>query len=178
MITFHPVTLEYEQTEAQAKELLGALEGADVTLVFTYPGADASSRLVIEMLKAYAASHPAAHLRVSLGTQGYFSLMKHALAMVGNSSSGIIEAASFKLPVVNIGNRQQGRARACNVIDVGYSRQEIQGGIERALSPQFREDLRDLVNPYGDGHASEKIVKRLKEVELDPRLIQKQFHED
>jgi len=114
---------------------------------------------------------------VNLGTPGYVSAMRLAAAMVGNSSSGIIEAASFRLPVVNIGTRQQGRTRGKNVIDVGYGRDEIIAGIRKATSPEFRAGLADLVNPYGDGHAAERIVQRLKEVELNDRLLRKRFYE-
>lgn len=111
----------------------------------------------------------------SLGTEGYFGLMACAAAMVGNSSSGLIEAPSFGLPVVNIGTRQQGRLRAENVIDVGYRRDEIIQGITEAIAPAFRERLRGLANPYGNGHAAEVIVHRLKDIPLNDRLIQKRF---
>ena len=97
--------------------------------------------------------------------------------MVGNSSSGIIEAASFHLPVVNIGNRQQGRVRAANVIDVGDGQQEIEKGLRRALDPNFRSSLANLQNPYGDGHAAERIVDKIQSVELDQGLLKKHFQE-
>jgi UDP-N-acetylglucosamine 2-epimerase len=96
-------------------------------------------------------------------------------AMVGNSSSGIFEAPSFGLPVVNIGTRQQGRLRAENVLDTGYHRDDILHAIQKAVTPVFLAQLRDLRNPYGDGHAAERIVSRLKEVRLDDRLIMKRF---
>ncbi len=113
----------------------------------------------------------------NLGTEAYFSLMAIGAAMLGNSSSGIIEAPSFKLPVVNIGTRQQGRVRAANVIDVGYGMDEISEGIRRATQTTFRESLSTLVNPYGIGQAAEKIVDRLKTAVLDERLIQKHFYD-
>jgi UDP-N-acetylglucosamine 2-epimerase len=102
-------------------------------------------------------------------------MMAIAAAMVGNSSSGIIEAPSFKLPVVNIGTRQQGRLKAKNVIDVEYERDEIINGITRAISSEFRAGLDDLINPYGDGYASEIIVQHLKRIVLDNRLLVKAF---
>jgi UDP-N-acetylglucosamine 2-epimerase len=111
----------------------------------------------------------------NFGTEGYFSAMARAGAMVGNSSSGLVEAASFALPVVNIGTRQQGRVRAENVIDAGYGREAIVAAIRRALSPEFRASLAGLHNPYGDGHAAEKIVRALSEVELGDRLVTKRF---
>jgi len=101
--------------------------------------------------------------------------MRFAAAMVGNSSSGIIEAPSFELPVVNIGTRQEGRVKARNVIDVGYEEKAILTGIEKALSAPFRRSLNGMVNPYGDGHAAEVIVETLKRIELDNKLITKRF---
>jgi len=178
LVTYHPVTLEIEQLETQMNELLAALDEVGMTTVFTYPNADTRSRLVIQMTREYAAARPHVRVVVNLGTPGYVSAMRFAAAMVGNSSSGIIEAASFQLPVVNIGSRQQGRARGRNVIDVGYGRQEIVAGIRRAISPEFRASLVGLVNLYGDGHAAERIVRRLKEVELDDRLFRKRFYEE
>lgn len=174
LVTFHPCTLELENTRTAAVELLAALDQSPVRPVFTYPNADASSRIVIDLINQYAAGGRA-QVVASLGTSDYFSLMNMAEAMVGNSSSGIIEAASFRLPVVNTGNRQKGRTRARNVIDVGGERNEIAKGIEKALSPEFRATLADLVNPYGDGQAAGRIVRVLREVPLGPELIQKQF---
>ena len=113
----------------------------------------------------------------NLGTRGYFSLMALAAAMVGNSSSGIIEAPSFELPVVNIGLRQQGRTRAENIIDVGYAHDEVGQAIRKAVSPEFRKKLKGLQNPYRSGNASRKIVERLKEVDLNEELIIKQFQD-
>jgi len=95
--------------------------------------------------------------------------------MVGNSSSGLIEAPSFALPVVNVGDRQRGRLRAANVIDVGPEREAIVAAIARALDPAFRRGLTGLVNPYGDGQAAPRIARVLREVELGPRLIRKRF---
>jgi UDP-N-acetylglucosamine 2-epimerase len=113
----------------------------------------------------------------NLGTQGYFSMMSYAAAMVGNSSSGLIEAPSFGLPVVNIGTRQHGRIRAANVLDTGYDRHEIIAAIRTATDPAFRASLKDLVNPYGSGHATAAIVARLKDVILDDRLLMKHFYD-
>jgi UDP-N-acetylglucosamine 2-epimerase (non-hydrolysing)/GDP/UDP-N,N'-diacetylbacillosamine 2-epimerase (hydrolysing) len=177
LVTYHPVTLEYQDTAAQVTELLAALDAVDLPVVFTAPNADTHGRVIAGMLHDYAAARPRAYLVDSLGTQGYFSLMSHAAAMAGNSSSGIIEAASFALPVVNVGTRQRGRLRAANVIATGYGRDEIRAALERALSPAFRAGLAGLANPYGDGHASERIVARLKEVALDRALLHKQFCE-
>jgi UDP-hydrolysing UDP-N-acetyl-D-glucosamine 2-epimerase len=177
LVTYHPVTLEYEQTRSQIDALLTALEETDATVIFTYPNADTGSRLIIDRVREFVARHRRAHYLVNLGTPGYFNMMNHAAAMIGNSSSGIIEAASFQLPVVNIGIRQRGRVRGENVIDVGYSKEEILVGIEQATAPSFQRAISNLVNPYGDGRAAERIVERLRQVELGQSLLLKSFHQ-
>lgn len=177
LVTYHPVTLEHEAAGAQAESLLEALRDAGAPVVFTQTNADSGGAAVREAIARFIASYGRARQADNLGMPAYFSLMRRAAAMVGNSSSGLIEAPSFGLPVVNVGTRQEGRLRARNVIDVGYGREEICAGLARALSPEFRGGLAGLVNPYGDGHASERIVKRLKEVELGDRLLRKVFYE-
>lgn len=177
MVTFHPVTLEYEQAEAQIGEVLAALDGVRAPLVFSMPNADTAGRIVAQRIREFAKRHDQAFCVDNFGTQAYFSLMRIAAAMVGNSSSGIIEAASFRLPVVNIGNRQAGRMHAENVIDVGCRRFDIESTLVRALSPRFRDDLRSLRNPYGVGNASAVIVRVLRDVPLDEALLVKRFYD-
>jgi UDP-hydrolysing UDP-N-acetyl-D-glucosamine 2-epimerase len=176
LVTFHPVTLEYEDTETHVRELFAALREVGTSVVVTNPNADTGSRLVSDIIKDVTSQDERFHLVHNMGTQAYFSLMREASAMVGNSSSGIIEAACFKLPVVNIGNRQRGRMRGKNVIDVGHSRAEIVGGIATAMSEEFRIGLEDLSNPYGDGQAAGRIVEKLKSVPLDRKLLSKSFY--
>ena len=177
LVTFHPVTLEYQDTEWQVKELLAALEASKMPVVITQPNADTSGRTVTLMLRDYAESHSNVQVVDNLGTHGYFSLMTQATAMVGNSSSGIIEAPSFHLPVVNIGIRQKGRVRGSNVIDVGYNREQVLEGIRKTQDPQFRKKVQESVNPYDHGDASGSIVKRLIDVELNETLVRKSFHQ-
>ncbi len=176
LVTYHPVTLEYEQTEWQVSELMAALENADRPVIFTYPNADTYGRRIIKAIHSYETAHPNAKAVKNLGTRDYFSLMNISAAMVGNSSSGILEAASFKLPVVNIGSRQRGRIRSPNVIDVDYTEDAILKGIRRALSSEFRAKLRDLRNPYGDGRSTERILGVLKTAQMNDRLMQKRFY--
>jgi len=176
LVTYHPATLEDEPPEIQFGEVLAALEEVDAGVMFTYPGADTGSRAIIRMIHEFITAHPQARLAANLGMQGYFSAMQYARAMVGNSSSGIIEAASFRLPVVNIGSRQKGRVRGKNVIDVGCARGEILRGIRQALSPEFRGGLSDLINPHGTGHAADTIVGTLKDLKLNDALLRKRFH--
>ncbi len=175
VVTFHPVTLEHRDTETQIGELLAALDKVDGTFIITYPNADTAGQTIIWQVEEFTSRCPRARLARNLGDQLYLSLLRHADLMIGNSSSGIIEAPSFGLPVVNIGNRQRGRLRGPNVIDVGYARDLILRGIETALAPGFRERLCGLPNPYGDGHAAPRIVRVLREIPLDARLVQKRF---
>ncbi|NQW22646.1 MAG: UDP-N-acetylglucosamine 2-epimerase (hydrolyzing) [SAR202 cluster bacterium] len=175
LVTYHPVTLEHADTAWQVKELLEALPEFNLPVVFTAPNADTNGRVITRMIEEFLGSNPTAQMVKNFGTQGYFSLMEYAAAMVGNSSSGIIEAPSLRLPVVNIGTRQQGRMRGKNVIDVGYGRNEIIEGIKKAIAPEFRENFCGLPNPYGDGHASARIVNHFKGVSLDHSLINKRF---
>jgi UDP-N-acetylglucosamine 2-epimerase len=111
------------------------------------------------------------YIFVNLNPTTYWSLLSHCDALVGNSSSGIMEAASFALPVVNVGMRQQGRERARNIIDVAPEKKAILRGIECALSAQFRSSLDGMVNPYGDGTAATAIAKVLAEVDINGLLI-------
>lgn len=175
IVTYHPVTLEYEQTEWQIEELLAALEDFKKPLIFTGTNSDTAGRVIWSRVQKFVDSHAEAWTVDNLGTTRYFSLMACAAAMVGNSSSGIIEAPSFGLPVVNIGSRQQGRTRGANVIDVGYWRQEISNGISAAIETDFRNSLRNLPNPYGNGRASQIIVSHLKSLTLSHDLITKRF---
>lgn len=175
LVTFHPVTLERDRVDDQIDALLAALDATARPVVFTYPGADTNAQRIIAAIERYVASHANARLVVSLGTAGYFSLMREAAAMVGNSSSGIIEAASFELPVVNIGNRQRGRDRGANVIDCECESGAIAGAIERAVA--MRPSLAGMKNLYGDGEAAPRIAAVLRRVELGPALIVKKFHD-
>ena len=177
LVTFHPVTLEYEDTEYHITQLLEALDQLKMPVVITFPNADTSGRVIIRAVEQYTTRRDDAVVLPSLGTRVYFSLMGHAFAMVGNSSSGIIEAASFGLPVVNIGSRQAGRHRGANVMDSGYETGSILKAVARATDEAFRKNIAGMVNPYGDGRASERIVKVLKSVDLGRELVMKKFHD-
>jgi UDP-hydrolysing UDP-N-acetyl-D-glucosamine 2-epimerase len=177
LVTFHPTTLEYDEAGAQADELLAALEASGRPLLFTMPNADTGGLAIRSRIEAFVARNPRAAAAETLGTRGYFGAMAACAAMVGNSSSALVEAPSFGLPAVNVGSRQGGRVRGANVIDTGCGRDEIAAGITRALNPAFRASLRGKPNPYGDGLASPRIVSRLTEVPLDQRLIMKRFHD-
>jgi UDP-hydrolysing UDP-N-acetyl-D-glucosamine 2-epimerase len=174
LITYHPVTLEENHME-HISNLLAAVSASGHCLLFTYPNADSHSNEIIRTVKQFVDKTPTARLISNLGHRKYHNVQRYVAAMVGNSSSGIIEAASFHLPVVNIGTRQAGRVRSANVIDVGYSKDEIRKGIETAVSPDFRRSIAKVQNPYGNGQAAEKIVSVLKSVEIGPALLMKKF---
>lgn len=177
LVTYHPVTLEYQDTSYHIKELMAALDATDLPIVFTFPNADTAGRSIIAAIEQFVATHDRATAVANLGTNAYFSLMRMAAAMVGNSSSGIIEAASFNLPVVDIGNRQRGRVRGKNVIHADYDRHSIQEAIKVAVSSNFRLELLDLQNPYGDGQASDRILNVLRSVSVDRNLLLKRFYD-
>ena len=175
VVTFHPPTLSYEQTASFAEELLAALDSCGHPVIFTQTNADTGGRIITSRIEQYAQKRTDVWRVENMGMQAYFSLLRHALAMVGNSSSGLLEAPSFQLPVVNIGDRQEGRVRARNVLDVPCERSAIAQALAQATSPEFHQSLNGLENPYGDGHAASRIVERLKNVALDDRLIRKRF---
>lgn len=177
LVTYHPVTLEFEEAEWQVSELLAALQEVGMPVVFTSPNADTGNRIVRNKIQQFLAVERSSKLVDNFGTRGYFSMMNLAAAIVGNSSSGIVEAASFQLPVVNVGIRQRGRVRARNVIDAGYDRAGICEAIRGAIHPTFRSSLAGLVNPYGTGNACPMIIQRLKNVRLGDDLIKKKFYD-
>ena len=175
LVTFHPVTLEYEQAERQIDELLEALDEVAMPVIFTMPNADTGGRAIAQRIERFVADRSRAWILDNLGTQGYFSLLAESAAMVGNSSSGLIEAPSFGLPVVNVGARQAGRVRGENVIDVEHRRAAIVAAIGTAVSSKFRAKLRGMSNPYGQGNATRIIVDRLRAVDLNRELSRKRF---
>lgn len=177
LVTFHPATLESGGSQRQIEGLLAALEDAGLPVIFTQPNADPGGRLLLERIRSFVDSHASARLVENLGTQAYFSMMARAAAMVGNSSSGIIEAASLRCPVVNVGSRQEGRLRPRNVIDAGYGRRELLEAIRTATAPAFRASLSDLVNPYGSGGAAKTMARVLEQTELGPKLVRKRFYD-
>jgi UDP-N-acetylglucosamine 2-epimerase (non-hydrolysing)/GDP/UDP-N,N'-diacetylbacillosamine 2-epimerase (hydrolysing) len=172
LCAWHPVTI-LRDTNAEADALFTALAEAQGQLIFVYPNTDAGSHALIERARALAATRPDTHIFINLDAVTYWSLLGQVDAMIGNSSSGIMEAASFALPVLNVGIRQQGRERARNIIDVPADSAAITGALKRALSPSFRNKLRGMTNPYGNGTAAKTIARVLATVPLD-RLLMKQ----
>lgn len=177
LVTYHPVTLQHEQSEWQIDQLLTALQMCAMPILFTMPNADSGNKLIRERIRQFVAANAFAGAVENFGVEAYVSVMALAAAMVGNSSSGILEAASFKLPVVNIGIRQAGRLRSKNVIDVGNTTDEIVSGIQKALERGFLASLEGLVNPYGTGCAVPRILEVVKKVAVDAKLLQKRFYD-
>jgi len=177
LVTYHPVTLEHERTEERLSTLLAVLSRLENEILFTYPNADMGNAAIIDHLRRFAESRPRTHVFVNLGRRKYHSLKRYVAAMVGNSSSGIMEASIFKLPVVNIGDRQMGRLRTPNIIDVPDEACSIERAIHTVLSPQFRKDLSQMEHPYGKGDASKQILQTLKTVPLNGSLLRKRFHD-
>ena len=177
IVTFHPVTLEAEQIPLQIRELLAALEIVGLPVIFTGTNADANNSEIAAGIARYLATHQDARAVINFGPDAYFSVLPYAAALAGNSSSGIVEAASFQLPVVNIGNRQAGRIHERNVIDVPCTREAIATAIRRATSAEFRQSLEGLRNPYENGGATDAILQTLRTTPLGPKLLVKPFHQ-
>ena len=177
LITFHPVTLEQGMAEAQMKELLVVLDSLqDTNLIFTMPNADAEGRILFNMIEDYASTRPNVKVFTSLGQLRYLSTVAQVDAVVGNSSSGLIEVPSFKKATINIGARQEGRLKASSVIDCVPTQESISAAIEQLYSREFQAGLSHVINPYGEGGASEKIVNILRSFEFKS-LLKKVFHD-
>jgi UDP-N-acetylglucosamine 2-epimerase (non-hydrolysing)/GDP/UDP-N,N'-diacetylbacillosamine 2-epimerase (hydrolysing) len=171
--TLHPITDEWQSAASQMTTLLHALEQIGMTTVFTYPNSDSGGRSMRDVLEGWR-GRDFLRIEANLGTLRYFSLLRHAKAMIGNSSSGLIESPSFGLPVVNLGSRQHSRQRADNVIDVEFDKDRIVDAVKYALSdPRFAERVANCRNPYGDGTASRRTIDVLRRLNLGPELIAK-----
>jgi UDP-N-acetylglucosamine 2-epimerase (non-hydrolysing)/GDP/UDP-N,N'-diacetylbacillosamine 2-epimerase (hydrolysing) len=175
LVVQHPTSIYARDSKKEMRETMEALSELQLQSVVIYPNADAGGRAMIQVIREYENRHYV-KLFKSLPREKYLALMTVANVMIGNSSSGIIEAPSFQLPVVNVGIRQKGRIRAENVIDVGYDRKEIRNAIEKALcDASFKRKVKNCINPYGDGRASQRIVKILQETKTTPDLLRKKI---
>lgn len=170
LVAYHPVTI-HRDTIDEAEALFSALAHLSDQMVFVYPNSDAGSRSLIERTQKFASTADNIKVFVNLDTVTYWSLLGNVDMMVGNSSSGIMESASYALPAVNIGMRQQGRERAPNILDAKASRESILDAIQQAKSVAFRNSLHGVTNPYGSGHAAERIASILATVPLERLLV-------
>jgi len=164
--TFHPVTVEQENTEYYIDNIIQALMDTKLQIIFTGSNSDPSGLIINQKTKKAAQLSSSIRYYDNLGQRLYLSCQKYSRLMVGNSSSGIIEAASFGLPVINIGIRQKGRLQSGNVIDTGYSVEDISRGIQIALSETFKNSIAGIKNIYGDGNTAEKIIGILENIDL------------
>lgn len=177
LITFHPITLDATSSVSQFAELLAALgEMDETTLLFTMPNADTEGRQLASMVADFTNRHRGAHAFESLGDPLYLSCMNEVDAVVGNSSSGLLEAPALGTATVNIGSRQQGRLMAPSVVSCAPDRQAIKAAIARVCSPRFKDSLSSVCNPFGTGGATESIISALEDASL-AGIIMKRFHD-
>ncbi len=178
LVTFHPVTLEDATAERQFKDLLKALDELhNCNIIFTKPNADTDGRIIIELIDNYVRqSVNKAVSFTSLGQLRYLSALQYMSCVVGNSSSGLIEVPSFRIPTVNIGDRQRGRIKASSIIDCTPDYESIKKAIEKALSKDFKEVANKTSNPYDRGNASEQIVSVIKGIDLK-QIVKKKFYD-
>ena len=175
LVTYHPVTLEADALAWQMANLISALADHTGSIVITYPNSDDGSELIIRKWKEFANAKKNVRLVQSLGNTRYISLMGYCGALVGNSSSAIIEAPFIKVAVVNIGNRQKGRLMADNIICCGYEKQEMREAIRKAFGVEFGKNVRCSKSLYGEGETSKKIVEILENIEINEILLKKKL---
>ena len=178
LVTFHPVTLENSTAKEQFQQLLDAIdELEDTNIIFTKANSDTDGRVINQMIDEYVTKN--SHKSIvftSLGQLRYLSALQYVDAIVGNSSSGLAEAPSFKIGTINIGDRQKGRIKASSVIDCEPNKDSILKSFEKLYSKEFQETLKTTINPYGNGCASKKIVEILKSVDLN-NILKKSFYD-
>ena len=177
LITYHPVTLANSQSTKPFENLLSALnQFKDFNQIFTLPNSDPYSELIKKIIIKHVNKKPdSRYFSQSVGNFIYLNLLKNCELVIGNSSSGIIEAPSFKIPTINIGERQEGRLKAKSTIDCDTNKQQIIKSIETAIEKKFKTICARVVNPYGDGMSSKRIVKILKDLKY-PLQIKKEFY--
>lgn len=178
-VTFHPVTLEKDFVKKQVNELISAMEkNKNIIFIVTMANADLQGKIINELFEKSAEDNDNIFCYKSLGSVRYLSLMKYASFIIGNSSSGIVEAPCFGIPTVNIGDRQKGRLRASSIIDCEPEEDEIQRSIEKAMSKEFREIAKKTTNPYGDGDTAKEIVGTVKKFLMENKIdIKKSFYD-
>jgi GDP/UDP-N,N'-diacetylbacillosamine 2-epimerase (hydrolysing) len=178
LVTYHPVTLEKDTAQLQFAALLGCLAKLeDTKIIFTLSNADTGGRAINGMIHAFVETYPSmAKAFTSMGQLNYLSTLQFVDAVVGNSSSGLMEAPTFKIGTINMGDRQRGRLKADSVIDCAPNERAIRNALKRLYSRNFREKLSMVRNPYGDGNATEKILEILK-TEPIPQELKKEFYD-
>ncbi len=177
LITYHPVTLEKDNSEYQINELIKVLSTfKDTGFIFTMPNSDTNGRIITTKIKDFVKSNSNAVLFANLGQKKYLSCIKYVDAVIGNSSSGLIEVPTFHKPTVNIGDRQKGRIRAKTVIDCSDDCNSIKDALTKALSKKYFLSIQGASNPYGNGGSSQKIINIIERFNLE-NLIKKDFYD-
>lgn len=178
LLTFHPVTLENSSTKEQFQIILNAIDTLEETnIIFTKSNSDTDGRIINKMIDDYANKNKNKSIVfTSLGQLRYLSSLQYVDAVVGNSSSGIIEAPSFKIATLDIGNRQKGRIKAESIIDIPNNYDDIINAFKLIYSTKFKDSLKEIKNPYGDTYASKKIIEVLKTINLD-NILKKSFYD-
>lgn len=170
LVVMHPITEEYKKIDYQIKVVFDALNGFNIPKILIMPNNDAGSLNVREGINKYKSGEY--HVFTNLKREDYLGFLKNTKCIVGNSSSGLLEAPTFKIPAVNIGRRQNKRVRGANVIDVDYDCNQIVDGMKKAMSKKFRAFLnKECVNPYGDGKSSKRIIDILLSTKIDDKLL-------
>lgn len=180
LCTYHPVTMDDGDVDWRISNFLQAIEAfPDIEFIVTKANADQGGSHINDLLDKASGEMKNIHVFYSLGLNRYLSLMKYAEFVLGNSSSGIIEAPAFKVPTINIGDRQRGRLQAESIINCGEDSKDIVSAIKKAVSTEFRAISRRAVNPYGDGHAAEQIAAKIIEVIQTEKIdLKKKFYEE
>jgi GDP/UDP-N,N'-diacetylbacillosamine 2-epimerase (hydrolysing) len=178
IITYHPVTLEDNTSKDKFQELINAIEDfKDIYIIFTMPNADSNSKVINKMILEFVSKHKQRSIAfTSLGHLNYLSTMQFVDGVVGNSSSGLAEAPTFKIGTINLGDRQKGRLRSNSVIDTKSSSKQIKNAIKKLYSKNFKKILKSVINPYGNGLATKKIISILKNKKL-PYELKKEFYD-
>jgi len=175
LVAQHPVSEQIDEAGKQMEETISAVKPFNLPVVLTFPHPDPGGREIIKVIEKER-NNPLFHIFPSLEYKDFLALEREALVMVGNSSAGMIESSSFKIPVVNIGDRQKGRQHGGNVTHVGYNKEKIRKAIEKSLyDPNYLKSLKGIVNPYGDGKAGQKVTEILENLEFGSKLLNKRI---
>ena len=178
LVTYHPVTLEIQTSQNHFKALLDVLDDLrDIYLIFTMPNADSDGRVIKQMIDEFVSNHSARSISfTSMGHLNYLSTLQFVCGVIGNSSSGLAEAPTFKIGTINIGDRQKGRLKAKSIIDCEPTKDSINKAIETLFSEDFQMSLPTVKNPYGEGYATDKIIEVLRDAKL-PKELKKEFYD-
>lgn len=173
LMLFHPVTEEFQKIESQTNILIDSIKDCKENIFWVFPNNDAGANIIKNNLISERKDN--IYLFENLSRKDFLCLMKYCIFMIGNSSSGLLEAPSFNKPAINIGRRQAQRLRGQNVIDCKFNKDQIKKAMDKAQSTNFIKKIRNIKNPYGDGNSSEKILKILKKIKINDKLMIKKI---